>query len=148
MGPGGFIQLFDFAGVFWQNALWMRGRLQMEENHPDIDRLLDAIEPSSGDSEFDQHVYQFATDCLSLIEDRMPAVGLSAIRVSNQFQSGYATVAALERAKADCWLAISGRDCEFDVPEVSAIRATICVLSWQLGWERNNFLDFASFFSW
>jgi hypothetical protein len=65
---------------------------------------------------------------VQLIPRPLAQVAHEAVAVAAAYRQGTASEADLVAAREQCWTYMGGRSCEFDDPDVNAMRAVICIL--------------------
>lgn len=114
-----------------------------------LDLLLYSVEDGCDPSEYVGSMVPYMIGCLSLIEHRMPPVVSVSFQVSKDYYSGLSPLNSVSDAYEACWKELSRghREMQLDDPDVSAIRAVICILYQQQHPESEDFLDSQTFFS-
>jgi hypothetical protein len=80
------------------------------------------------------------------LANRLPVAATSALRVAHEFKQASSDIPEVVAARVACWDCLGDRSCDFQDPEVSAVRAVICTLfpvSDDAIETTHNFLDFA-----
>ena len=113
-----------------------------------LDLLLNSIEENCDPTRYRAAWIPYLIACAALVEHRMPAVAIASFGVSRDYAAGRVSMQSVREAMQRCWedLQKGHREMRLDDPQVSAVRAVICVLQRQLEPESDDFLDFTSFF--
>jgi hypothetical protein len=113
-----------------------------------LDLLLNSLEQTCDSSAYLRARDAFMIDCLWLIEQLMPPIASASFQAARNYHDGLAPLNSVSDALVTCWreLRVGDREMRLDHPEVSAIRAVICLLYSQEHPEADDFLDSISFF--
>jgi len=120
-------------------------------NHDDdlrsrkLDLILNSIDEKCPAQERRPLTASFLIDCLNLIDHRLPPVASRALLAAKDYQARIAPLESVTDAHKACWAELEHSEMQLDDPEVSAIRAAICILHSQLDPEADDFVDLLSF---
>ena len=127
----------------------IRSKMNHQDEHRSLrlDLLLNSIEEECDPPKYLRLRDAFVIDCMTMIGHRLPPVASRALQVANDFRTGLASLASVRDAHQACWeeLRIGHKEMHLDDPEVSAIRAAVCILHGQLHPESDDFVDSVSF---
>jgi hypothetical protein len=112
-----------------------------------LDLILNSIEEKYTPQQRRPLGESFLIDCLNLVDHRLPLVASRALLTAKDYQAGIAPLQSVTNAHNSCWAELrrEHREMQLDDPEVSAIRAAICILHSQLNPETDDFVDLLSF---
>ena len=93
---------------------------------------------------------QFMTECLSLIQHKLPPIAVEAMAVAREYSAGRISVRTVSEMLVKCWEYLKEHHpgVLFEHPEVAALRAVICLLHAQKHPQACNIVDHLSFFLW
>lgn len=113
-----------------------------------LDLLLNRIEMNCDLTIGGKTCNEFMMECLSLIQSKLPPIAVEAFRVSNDYLAGRAKLRSVTGMLEKCWeyLHENHQDQKINQPEVSAIRAVICLLHAQAHPQERDIVDQLSFF--
>jgi hypothetical protein len=86
--------------------------------------FLDDINPDAHSGE----VRPFMLTVCDRLVSRLPAEVLNGLEAARRFQFGSCDATELESARVACWNYLGNRSCEFQDPDVNAVRAVICAM--------------------
>jgi hypothetical protein len=110
--------------------------------------LLNLIEGRCDPKEHEDFWVPYMIECFSMIEAQIPSIAAESLQVCKDYAFRQASLQQVCEALQLCWndLEKTHREMHLNDPDVSAIRAVICILSWQKHPELENFLNFISFY--
>jgi len=90
---------------------------------------------------------KFMIDCLALIEGQLPLSTSQGLLACRRYLTGKGSMEAIKRAILDCWRAEREwrREHPFDITDMSANRAILCILK-DLEGDESDLVDLLSFF--
>jgi len=117
----------------------------MTTAHPnnDIGFLLNDIEEKCNPRIGDEECHRFSMDCLALIRHRLPAIGVEAMRVLDEYKAGHAERDVLDKMYIKCWqyLRENCPEQKLSDPKFSSIRAVLFPLDAQRNPEPRDILN-------
>jgi hypothetical protein len=122
--------------------------MQHQNDMHRVDLLLNLVEENCAPEEYQRSRIPFMIDCLLLVEQRMPLAAAQPFLVSRLYADQKVDSASLVEAIEKSWRALGRGEASLNLgdPDVSAVRAVICILHSELHPESNDFVDSISFF--